>query len=102
MDARIAMAKILSDFKHYPITSHYEANEIKSENQIDLTIRDTANTFESWELKLKIINPDDEDSICVEAELLGDFILYTEPRLIEGIKQIIKEEIEYEADEHRL
>lgn len=102
MDPRVAMAKILSDFKHYPITSHYDASEIKSENEITLTIRDTANTFESWELKLNIINSDDEDSIHVEAELMGDFILYTEPRLIEGIKQIIKTEIEYEADSNRL
>nr|DAX81760.1 MAG TPA: hypothetical protein [Bacteriophage sp.] len=98
MEATIAMRKILSDFRHHPVTSHYEAIEIKSENEITLSIRQSANTYESDTLKLNIINPDNEDNIHVEAELSGDFIIYTEPRLIEGIKQIIKEEIEYESN----
>ena len=89
MDFDLVIKKILADFHHYPITSHYEVDNIY-ENEVKLNIRDTSNSIGSDYLTLTIENESDVNNILVIASLSDDVIIYTDFRIISSVSEFIK------------
>lgn len=89
MDFDLVIKKILADFHHYPITSHYEVDNIY-ENEVKLNIRDTANSTGSDYLTLTVENESDINNILVIASLSDDVIIYTDFRIISSVSEFIK------------
>lgn len=89
MDFELVMKKILADFHHYPISSHYEVDNIY-ESEVKLNIRDTANSTGSDYLTLTVENESDVSNILVIASLSDDIIIYTDFRIISSVSEFIK------------
>nr|DAT66399.1 MAG TPA: hypothetical protein [Caudoviricetes sp.] len=89
MDFDLVMKKILADFHHYPITSHFEIDNIY-ENEVKLNIRDTANSTGSDYLTLTVENESDIINRLVVASLSDDVIIYTDFRIISSVSEFIK------------
>ena len=89
MDFDLVIKKILADFHHYPITSHYEVDNIY-ENEVKLNIRDTANSIGSDYLTLTVENESDIINRLVVASLSDDVIIYTDFRIISSVSEFIK------------
>ena len=86
MDFDLVIKKILADFRHYPISSHFEIYE----NEVKLNIRDTANSTGSDYLILTVENESDVNNILVIASLSDDVIIYTDFRIISSVSEFIK------------
>lgn len=89
MDFDLVIKKILADFRHYPISSHFEIDNIY-ENEVKLNIRDTANSTGSDYLTLTIENESDIINRLVVASLSDDVIIYTDFRIISSVSEFIK------------
>lgn len=89
MEFELVIKKILADFHHYPISSHYEVDNIY-ENEVKLNIRDTANSIGSDYLTLTVENESDVSNILVIASLSDDIIIYTDFRIISSVSEFIK------------
>ena len=92
MDFDLVIKKVLADFRHYPISSHFEIDNIY-ENEVKLNIRDTANSIGSDYLTLTVENESDIINRLVVASLSDDVIIYTDFRIISSVSEFISEQL---------